>query len=250
MPGCEHSGDEAPASTAPARCGMTRLAAATVALTALAWGEAAFAAPDCRSAAAPGVDWEDCDKANIVLRNTDLQGARLFSTDFTSTDLRGANLTVAILEKATLVRASLAGAKADQAHFDRIEAYRANFSSLAAEGASFAGAELQRVNFHGAQLQGASFEKAELGRANFADADLTGARFALANLSRADFRGATAGGPMDFSRAFLFLSRIEGLDLSRATGLEQQQIELACGDAGTRLPEGLRAPDSWPCAFE
>ena len=42
----------------------------------------------------------------------------------------------------------------------------------------------------------------------------------------------------------------KGLDLSKATGLQQMQIDLACGDAKTKLPAGLKAPATWPCKFE
>ncbi|PST22004.1 pentapeptide repeat-containing protein [Mesorhizobium plurifarium] len=205
------------------------------------------AAADCKSSAGPGIDWRDCNKKQIMLRGSDLPGSNLFNTDFTMTDLRGANLVSANLEKATLVRASLAGARADKANFSRVEAYRGNFSSVSAESASFASAELQRTDFTGARLTGADFEKAELGRANFDKAVLTGARFSMANLSRAKLSGAVFEGQIDLDRAFLFLTRIEGLDLTRASGLTQDQVDLTCGDGATRLPSGLTAPAKWPC---
>ncbi|RVN83649.1 pentapeptide repeat-containing protein, partial [Sinorhizobium meliloti] len=151
------------------------------------------------------------------------------------------------LEKATLVRASLAGARADKANFSRVEAYRGNFSAISAENASFASAELQRTDFTGARLTGADFEKAELGRANFDKAVLTGTRFSMANLSRAKLSGAVLEGPIDLDRAFLFLTRIEGVDLSSASGLTQEQVDLTCGDGATKLPSGLAAPGKWPC---
>lgn len=208
------------------------------------------AAADCGSSPAAGLDWRDCSKRSIVIPGSDLQGADLFSTDFTMTDLSGSNLTAANLEKATLMRASLAGAKAEKANFARIEAYRANFAGMSAEGASFTAAELQRADFTGARLTGGNFEKAELGRANFDKAVLTGATFSLANLSRADLSTATFEGPIVLDRAFMFLTRIEGLDLSAAQGLEQEQVDLACGNAQTKLPAGLSAPDGWPCASD
>ena len=148
------------------------------------------------------------------------------------------------------MRASLEGAHAEGASFAKIEAYRASFANIIAEGASFAGAELQRANFAGARLAGASFEKAELGRADFDKAVLTGTKFSFANLSRADLSGASLEGPAIFERAFMFLTRIEGLDLSAASGLEQAQIDLACGDTSTKLPAGLSAPTTWPCPAE
>jgi uncharacterized protein YjbI with pentapeptide repeats len=207
-------------------------------------------AMDCKSYPVPGADWHDCNKSNLMLSGSDLAGANLADTDFTSTDLRNANLVGANLEKATLVRSSLAGSNAGKANFARIEAYRTSFEGMAAAGASFASAEIQRADFRGADLTGADFQKAELGRADFDRAVITGAKFALANLSRADFRGSKFEGPLDFTGAFLFLTRFEGVDLTAAKGLEQGQVDQACGDPATKLPAGISAPSEWPCAFD
>lgn len=205
------------------------------------------AAANCKDSAAAGADWTDCNKKALMLGGSDLQGANLVNTDFTLTDLRGANLTGANLEKATLVRSSIAGATASGANFAKIEAYRCNFAGISAEKASFVNSELQRANFSGATLTGASFEKAELGRANFDKAELTGTRFTHANLSRADLTNTSFTGPIDFQGAFMFLTRIEGVNLSEATGLEQEQVDMTCGDGSTKLPAGLNAPAGWPC---
>lgn len=207
-------------------------------------------AANCGSDAAPGVDWSNCAKKMLLLAGSDLSGANLSDGDFTSTDFRDTNLAGANLEKATLVRASLAGAHADKAKFTRIEAYRSTFAGVSAQGASFANAELERTDFTGANLTGADFQKAELGRAVFDKAVITGASFPTANLSRVEFRTATFEGPVDLTNAFLFLTRLEGLDLSQAKGLQQWQVDLACGDASTKLPAGLKAPATWPCKFE
>lgn len=207
-------------------------------------------AADCSDTPYAGVDWSDCNKKNLLLESSDFGKANLTGTDLSLTSLKGANLVSANLEKATLIRAWLEGAKADGAKFDKIEAYRSVFQNASLQKASFVGAELQRADFTGAQLSGSSFEKAELGRTNFNKAVLTGVKFSLANLSRATFAASTIGGPVDFDRAFMFLTRIEGLDLSAATGLQQAQIELACGDESTKLPSGLTAPKDWPCPVE
>lgn len=213
-------------------------------------GAVAWAKPQCSASAEPGVDWTECDKKLIILSGSDFKGATLVGTDFTSTDLRDTNLMAADLEKATLVRASLAGSHAEGAKFDRIEAYRTNFSGLLAKGATFASADVQRSNFTNSILVNVDFTKADLGRADFTGADITGARFPLANLSRADLSNAKFSGPLDFSNAFLFLTRFEGVDLSAATGLQQWQVDMSCGDEQTKLPEGLAVPASWPCAFD
>jgi uncharacterized protein YjbI with pentapeptide repeats len=51
----------------------------------------------------------------------------------------------------------------------------------------------------------------------------------------------------DLGGAYLFRTRLDGVDLSRTKGLDQQQIGLACGTAETKLPAGLAKPASWPC---
>ncbi|SCB09702.1 Uncharacterized protein YjbI, contains pentapeptide repeats [Rhizobium lusitanum] len=204
-------------------------------------------AADCGNVAAPGLDWSGCSKTNIMLPSSDLHGANLAGAHFDSTDLSDANLTSANLEKATLVRAWLKTVLADGANFSRIEAYRSDFSNASANGASFANAELQRAEFGGAKLANADFQKAELGRADFDKAVLSGVNFSFANLSRATLAGAVMQGPVSFGGAFMYLTRIEGLDLTAATGLQQAQINLACGDNTTKLPSWLQAPSVWPC---
>jgi uncharacterized protein YjbI with pentapeptide repeats len=207
-------------------------------------------ADDCRSSPVPGIDWQGCDKKLLMLGGSNLEGAKLLETDFTTTDLRGANLAGADLEKAKLVRASLAGATAKGTRFARVEAYRTNFSGIEAPDASFESAELQRSNFAEAKLSNVNFTKADLGRSQFDGADIGGSRFSLANVARADFRAAAFSAPVDFERAFLFLARIEGADLSAATGLVQWQVDMACGDDKTVLPAGLTKPAQWPCKFQ
>jgi uncharacterized protein YjbI with pentapeptide repeats len=233
----------------PPRLAPAFLAAGLLLAASVFTGQPAMAAY-CNSTPEPGLDWSNCTKKSLMLPSSELAGANLFGTDFSMTDLSGSNLTSANLEKAHLVRAWLSGARAEKANFARVEAYRSSFVNIIANGASFASAELQRADFSGAQLTGADFEKAELGRAHFKGAVLTGTRFSFANLSRADLTGARFEGPLIFDQAFLFLTRIEGLDLSAATGLEQAQVDLACGDDKTKLPVGLTTPSSWPCGSD
>ncbi len=205
-------------------------------------------AANCKSMPAPSIDWQECNKVNLILEGSTLDNANLAGADLTYTDLRNSTFNGANLEKATLIRSSLAGSKAEKANFSRIEGYRIVFSQVGANGSSFASAELQRADFTEADLTGADFQKAELGRAIFTGATITGSKFPMANLARAQFKDVKFEGPLDFTGAFLFLTRIEGMDLSQATGLDQSMIDQACGDQNTKLPDGLKAPGDWPCA--
>lgn len=227
------------------------LLASGVVLLTLALGPARpAAAAECSNDPGPGVDWSKCAKKMIMLQGNDFKGAVLVEADFTLTDLSRTNLDGANLEEAVMARAWLTGASAEKTNFNRVEGYRTGFDRVNAAGATFAAAELQRASFKDAVLTNAVFDKAELGRADFSGAELTGARFRYTNLSRADLSKAKFEGGLDFSRAFLFLTRIEGLDLSSSTGLEQEQVDLACGNAETKLPPGFTVPSSWPCPFD
>ena len=208
------------------------------------------AAASCSYPAQPSIDWSKCNRQNLMLQGADLTNANLQDTDFGLTDLRNAKLASANLTEAKLVRASLAGAKANKADFSKVEGYRTNFSGVTAEGASFRSAELQRADFGDAVLTGADFEKAELGRAHFDGAQLGDNSFVFANLARAELGTAKIAGQLDFTQAYMFLTRIEGADLSGAKGLVQGQIDIACGDAATKLPAGLTPPAKWPCGAE
>ncbi|WP_246659365.1 pentapeptide repeat-containing protein [Rhizobium sp. FY34] len=201
----------------------------------------------CKSEAAQGVDWSQCKKRLLMLNGSVFDGANLSGVDFGMTDLSGSSLKSANLTKASLMRASLARSDATGANFEKTEGHRADFSGIRADRAIFLSAEIQRANFTGAQLHGVDFTKAELGRAIFYKAEIGDTRFSMTNLSRATFHNATFDGPVDFDNAFMFLTRIEGLDLTKATGLKQDQVALACGDQHTKLPQGLSVPDSWPC---
>src|SRR3546814_2358870 len=70
-----------------------------------------------------------------------------------------------------------------------------------------------------------------------------------AEIARAVFAGASLKGT-DMTGAYTYLARFDGTDLTGVKGLTQAQLDAACGDGETTLPEGLSAPASWPCAKE
>ena len=201
----------------------------------------------CRDSAEPGVNWNNCRKRNLILSGSDLKNSDLAHTDFSATDLRESDFSGANLRKSTLMRSTMAGSKAVKANFEHVMSYRTNFKNTDFTGASFNKAELQRANFTGANLTGVSFIKADLGRAKFDNAILADNDFDRANLSRVDFRKAKISGKLNVDSAFFLQTNIEGIDFSIAINLEQWQLDMACGNDKTIVPEGLKIPEEWPC---
>jgi len=102
----------------------------------------------------------------------------------------------------------------------------ADYSNVNPDQANLKGAFLYKAN-----LSGVNLARANLAEAILIGADLGGANLRRANLVRADLRGANLIG-----------ADLRGADLSGAI-LIQDQIDLACGDDSTRLPEGRVIPD-------
>jgi uncharacterized protein YjbI with pentapeptide repeats len=87
---------------------------------------------------------------------------------------------------------------------------------------------VEGADFEGATLVLMCMSYANFKDSNFAHADLSGANLAHANVDGADFDGAS-----------LSITSLKGTDLRRAKGLTQNQVDLACSDAETKLPAGL-----------
>ncbi len=204
----------------------------------------------CSDDAGKGVNWEDCRKRNLIMSDFDFSGSNFKRADLSSSDLRNTKLDGSSFEKTNLVRASLKGASASGTNFSGVLASRTNFSEANFTGARFEKAETFRADFSNSNLSNVNMSKAEFGRAMFAGADISGVNFDFTNLARADLRGVVFSSPPSFANTFLFQTRLEGLDLSQASGLQQWQVELSCGDADTKLPSDLERPNTWPCAEE
>ena len=95
---------------------------------------------------------------------------------------------------------------------------------------------LMNTNLIGANLKSASLYNADLsaswlGNTNFKGASLWNANLTEARLSGANLDGANLDGTI-----------LNGADLSGAKNLTQEQLNQACGDEKTKLPEGLTIP--------
>jgi len=108
-----------------------------------------------------------------------------------------------------------------------------SFRSATLRSANLARSDLRSATFDDADLRDANLQRANLDHASLMRANLSGVNLAGASLREANLCGA------NLHDASLAQAALEGADLSGASGLTQAQLNRACGDARTRLPDGL-----------
>ena len=145
--------------------------------------------------------------------NQDLERAGLYHADLTRANLRSVILLNADLTKARLFHADLRGANLRYTNLTR--------------------ADLTRARLNEADLFRANLTRAHIIRAELAAAELIETNLEGANLKGADLSGA------DLSDARLTGAKLVGAKLTGAR-IEQAQLDGACGDKDTILPEGLK----------
>lgn len=148
------------------------------------------------------------------LSGKDLRYANAARAFFVNADLSHADLRAIILHAADLRGANL--------EFARLQA------------ADLEVADLQGANLYGAGMEGASLNGADLRRAMLSHADLEGASLYRVNLEGADLQAA------NLHAASLEGAKLDGADLRSPIGLTQAQLDQACTNEKTLLPEGLR----------
>jgi uncharacterized protein YjbI with pentapeptide repeats len=100
-------------------------------------------------------------------------------------------------------------------------------------GADLTNTCVKEHDLHGANFDGANATLMCMSFANFTNASFRGTELSGANLAGAKMDGADMTGAKTSITSFL------GTDLRRVKGLTQKQLDVACGDARTRLPPGL-----------
>jgi uncharacterized protein YjbI with pentapeptide repeats len=106
-----------------------------------------------------------------------------------------------------------------------------DFSQSRIRQSNFTVATADRARFRGANLSLANLFGMRAGHADFTDANLEGATMVGGYFGYARFGGAALTG-----------ANLSGAELTGATGLTQQQLNTACGDATTTLPAGMTIP--------
>ncbi len=103
---------------------------------------------------------------------------------------------------------------------------QADLSRANLQGANLQGADLRSANLQGAELRSANLQRADLPSANLQGAYLRSANLQEANLPRAN---------------------LESANLTKAKSLTREQLDEACGDDETKLPDYLADYQMKPC---
>ena len=129
---------------------------------------------------------------------------------------------------------SVAAQAADPAAVARIHGGIVDCVGCDLKGADLANTCVKEHDLHGADFTGANaslmcMSFANFTRVSFKDADLAGANMAGAKMKGADLTGAKTS-----------ITSFLGTDLRHVKGLTQAQLDVACGNARTKLPPGLK----------
>ena len=123
--------------------------------------------------------------------------------------------------------------KADAAAVARIHGGIVDCVGCQLQGADLSNTCVKEHDLHGANFDGANALLMCMSFANFTGASFRGTELSGANLAGAKMDGADLTGAKTSITSFL------GTDLTHVKGLTQKQLDIACGDAATKLPAGL-----------
>jgi uncharacterized protein YjbI with pentapeptide repeats len=184
----------------------------------------------------------DSDFGSASFKNAELSGALIIETILFNADLRNAKL-----KQACLYKAKLEGAILDHADLTGASLYGANLkvASLASStlgNAEFSYADMGGVNLKHAESEKAAFIYANLKEAKLQSATLTNADFSYSDMSDANMDKADVAGAV-FYKAKLF-----NTDLRKAINLKADQLNNACFDDTTKLPDDFDKTELFPFA--
>ncbi len=106
-------------------------------------------------------------------------------------------------------------------------------------GCNLSGADLANTCVKEKNLRGANFDRADASLMCMSFADFTNASFRGTDLGGANMAGAKMDGA-DMTGAKTSITSFLATDLRKVKGLTKAQLDVACSDAATKLPPGLK----------
>lgn len=183
-----------------------------------------------------GVKLKDSNFSGALFNNSNLSGGRIDGSDLTGAHFRKALLyriegqkvmmESAVLEDATLTEAKVSNSVLRSANLRRADLSRAHFQDN-----DFTHSNLVSVKAPAVDFTGSNFHKARLDHVNLNEAILDNAKFHGVSFGYAVMSDASLNG-----------TDLSGAKMSNVQGLQQAQLDMACGNAMTELPDGLSVP--------
>lgn len=180
-----------------------------------------------------GMTMRDADFSHSLFNRSNLSGGRFYRSNLSETHFKkaflarvkavGVNFSHAELQDATLTEASLNNTILEEANLRRADLARGQFILSNFKNANLESASAPGANFQGSIFTGARFDHANLNGATLDQAVFTNVKF----------------GNAVFDDATMINANLSGANLSQVQGLTQVQLDTACGDWGTQLPDGL-----------
>ncbi len=198
-----------------------------------------------------GADMSGQDLTAKLLANSIFTRANLENTIMTKTFLQGSQLDSATLVNAKISRAIMTNMTARGADFSSTLIEDTDMTGIQAQGALFKETEISNSilsagQYSGTDFSGSAFVATYLDQSIFFGANFNDVTFYDVNMSRANLEQVRGQGAVfdkvEFYKTKLAGANFSGADLSTATALTQEQLSLACGNAETKLPEGMTIP--------
>lgn len=187
-------------------------------------------------------------KANLQKAN--LRWVNLYKADLYRANLREANLYRANLSWANLIQANMSSAYVqgergvgEEADLSQAYLQMANLRGVNLTWANLSWAKLWGANLSGARVRFTDLSQAWMSRANLSGAIVRESNLSGASLFKADLRGAYLIGT-DLSDASLHEANLSGANLSKSTGITNEELEQQAKLlGGATMPNGQKYED-------
>lgn len=177
-----------------------------------------------------------------------LQGSNFSGSNFSHSNLSGGKFYKSNLAETTFNKAYMMRIEGDGVILHKSNLRDATLSEATLTNSNISHADLRRAdltegNFEGSSFKGSILKATDAMDASFKGANLHGAFLTHGNFTDADFSNAIMTNTL-FGDAILDDCKFKGANLSGANlfeviGLNQDQLDQACGNEKTILPEGL-----------
>ena len=192
-----------------------------------------------------------CDLSNKRMNGVKLKDANFSGSIFNNSNLSGgnfdgSNLTGSHFRKALMYSVEGKNVNMNGADLQDATLTEAKLGNSIFIGSNFRRADLSRGEFEGGDFRKTSFERAtatdvNFQNSNFAEAKLDHINLHKANLDGGHFNNVTFGNAILLD-ATMMATDLSDADLSMTQGLKQDQLNAACGNMNTKLPDGLYVP--------